>query len=110
MSLNDQRATNTKKALRTRARKGREAGELPQSQPAKQTRTSPKQRRMIGEHLRQARRLRGMTQTKLAQLIGTSPSQISQIENEHAGTSMRSTMATAQALNVEVVSVFRTTG
>ena len=43
-----------------------------------------------------------MTQTKLAQLIGTSPSQISQIENEHAGTSMGSTMAAAQALNVSM--------
>ena len=59
-------------------------------------------RGMIGEHLRQARRLRGMTQTKLAQLIAKSGSQVSQIEHEAAGTSIHTALAASQALNVSM--------
>ena len=58
--------------------------------------------RVKGDRLRAARKLRGLTQPKLAQLIGLSPSQISQGENEHAGTSVRMAMAAAQALNVSL--------
>ena len=43
--------------------------------------------RVIGERLREARKLRCVSQTKLAELIGTSPNQVSMIEHEQSGTS-----------------------
>ena len=58
--------------------------------------------RVIGERLREARKLRGVSQTKLAQLIGTSGSQLSQVEHEQSGTSIRTALAAAQALNVSM--------
>ena len=49
-----------------------------------------------------ARKLRGVSQRKLAQLIGTSASQVSQVEHEQRGTSIRTALAAAQALNVSM--------
>ena len=58
--------------------------------------------RVNGDRLLAARKLRGVSQTKLAQLIGTSANQISQVEHERAGTSIRTAGAAAQALNVSM--------
>ena len=58
--------------------------------------------RMSGERLRAARRGRGLSQTDLGRLADTSVSHISQLEHEKSGTSIRTALATAQALNVSV--------
>ena len=44
----------------------------------------------------------GVSQRKLAELIGTSASQVSQVEHEQTGTSIRTALAAAQALNVSM--------
>ena len=56
----------------------------------------------VGTRLRQARELRRMSQTQLAKRIGTSPNQISMIENGQSGTSIRTLVAAASALNVSL--------
>ena len=58
--------------------------------------------RTVGARLRKGRKLRGMTQTDLATRIGTSPNQISMIENGQSGTSIRTMVAAANALNVSL--------
>ena len=58
--------------------------------------------RVIGERMRQARQLRGVSQTKLAKLIGTSASQVSMIEHGKSGTSIPTALAAAQALNISM--------
>ena len=56
----------------------------------------------VGARLRKGRKMRRMTQTDLAKLIGTSPNQISMIENGQSGTSLRTMVAAANALNVSL--------
>ena len=56
----------------------------------------------VGTRLRKARKARQMSQTALAKLIGTSPNQISMIENGQSGTSIRTMVAAATMLNVSL--------
>ena len=56
----------------------------------------------VATRLRQARELRKTSQTQLAKRIGTSPNQISMIENGQSGTSIRTLVAAASALNVSI--------
>ena len=56
----------------------------------------------LGARLRKARKLRRLSQTGLAKQIGTSPGQVSMIENGQSGTSLRTVVAAASALNVSV--------
>ena len=56
----------------------------------------------LGRRLRTARKLRQLSQGALAKQIGTSPNQISMIENEQSGTSVRTIVAAASALNVSL--------
>ena len=56
----------------------------------------------LGTQLGKARKLRQFSQTALAKEIGTSPNQISMIENGHSGTSIRTMVAAATALNVSL--------
>ena len=56
----------------------------------------------VGTRLRKAREARQMSQTALAKLIGTSPNQISMIENGQSGTSIRTMVAAATVLNVSL--------
>ena len=58
--------------------------------------------RVIGNRIRRARELRGLSQTQLAKEIGTSPSQISMLEADQSGTSLRKAMAAANALNISM--------
>ena len=55
-----------------------------------------------GTRLREARKLRRISQTELARQIRISPNQISMIENGQSGTSIRTTVAAASALNVSL--------
>ena len=57
---------------------------------------------VVGRRLRSARRLRGLSQKELAEKIGTSQNQVSTIERERSGTSLRTAAATARALNVSI--------
>ena len=54
--------------------------------------------RVIGKRLRWVRRMRNVSQSDLARRIGTSPSQISVIESNKSGTSLKSAIAIADAL------------
>ena len=56
----------------------------------------------VGARLREGRKMRGMTQTDLAKLIRTSPNQVSMIENGQSGTTIRTMVAAANALNVSL--------
>ena len=56
----------------------------------------------LGTRLRTARKLRQLSQGALAKQIGTSPNQISMIENGQSGTSIRTIVAAASALNVSL--------
>lgn len=58
--------------------------------------------RVIGDRIRRARELRGMSQTQLAKEIGTAPSQVSMVEANQSGTSLRTAMAAAKALNISM--------
>lgn len=62
----------------------------------------PRSARCVGERLRDTRRLRGLSQEQLAKKIGASQSQISTIEKEQSGTSLRTATAAAHALNVSM--------
>lgn len=62
----------------------------------------PRSARCVGERLRNARRLRRLSQAQLGKQIGASQSQISTIEKEQSGTSLRTATAAAHALNVSV--------
>ena len=56
----------------------------------------------IGERLRIARELRGKTQRRLAQEIGTTPSHLSSMERGRVGTSSRTARTVARVLKVSV--------
>ena len=56
----------------------------------------------LGTRLREARKLRGLSQTELASRIGTSPNQISMVESGQSGTSIRTMVAAASTLNVSL--------
>ena len=56
----------------------------------------------LGERLRTARRLRRLSQSQLARQIGTAANQVSMIENGQSGTSLRTLLAAASALNVSL--------
>ena len=58
--------------------------------------------RVIGNRLREARKLRGMSQTQLAKMIGTSSSQVSMVEHDQSGTSLPTAMAAAKALDISL--------
>ena len=58
--------------------------------------------RVLGSRLRRARKLRRTSQTQLAKMIGTTPNQISMIENDQSGTSLRTAMAAAKALRISM--------
>ena len=54
----------------------------------------------LGGRLREARTLRGMSQSELARQIGGSPNQMSMVESGQSGMSTRTLRAAASALNV----------
>ena len=56
----------------------------------------------LGTRLREARKLRTMSQTELARRTGISPNQISMIEGGQSGTSIRTMVAAGAALNVSL--------
>ena len=56
----------------------------------------------LGSRLRKTRKLRELSQGALAKQIGTSPNQISMIENGQSGTSIRTIVAAESALNVSL--------
>ena len=56
----------------------------------------------LGKRLREARKLRGLSQTELARRIGTSANQISMVESGQSGTSIRTIVAAASTLNVSL--------
>ena len=58
--------------------------------------------RLIGNRLRKIRQERGMSQTDLAKRIETSPSQISMIESDESGASLRTAIACAQVLDTSM--------
>ena len=57
---------------------------------------------LTGRRVRAARLGRKMTQTELARQIGTSASQISMLETSKSGTSLKTAMAVAKALDVSL--------
>ena len=57
---------------------------------------------IIGQRMQALRRLRRVSQTKLAKMVGTSPSQISVIESNKSGPSLRTAIAIARALDTSV--------
>ena len=57
---------------------------------------------VTGDRLREARRLRKLTQTELARRVGTSSSQISMMETNKSGTSLKTAMSVATALRVSL--------
>ena len=48
---------------------------------------------LTGDRVREARRLRKLTQTELARRVGTSSSQISMMETNKSGTSLKTAMS-----------------
>ncbi len=56
----------------------------------------------LGTRLREARKLRGMSQSELARRIGTSSNQICMIEGGQSGSSLRTMVAAASTLNVSL--------
>ena len=57
---------------------------------------------LTGRRVRRARLGRKLTQTELARQIGTSASQISMLETNRSGTSLKTAMAVAKALEVSL--------
>ena len=57
---------------------------------------------LTGKRIRKARRLREVTQTELAKMVGTSPSQISMMETNKSGTSLKTAIAVARALDISL--------
>ena len=66
------------------------------------TETTENVMQMLGTRLREARKWRDISQTDLAKRIGTSPNQVSMIESGKSGTSIRTMVAAASALNVSL--------
>ena len=58
--------------------------------------------KVIGERMRRARQLRGISQTELAKMIGTSKSQLSMIEHGKSGSSITTALAVARALSTSL--------
>ena len=58
--------------------------------------------RISGTRIRTSRKLRGLSQTQLAKMAGTSCSQISMVELDQSGTSLRTAMAIAKALGTSM--------
>ena len=58
--------------------------------------------RIVGHRVRTRRKEHGFSQTRLAQMAGTSCSQVSAIEHDHGGISLRNAIAIADALNSSV--------
>ena len=56
----------------------------------------------LGNRLREARKLRGMSQTELSKLIKKSPNQISMIENGQCGASLKTLVSIASSLSVSI--------
>ena len=63
---------------------------------------SPRPGGVVGKRLRTTRRRRGLSQKQLAEKIGTSQNQVSTLEREGSGTSLRTAAAAARALNVSI--------
>ena len=57
---------------------------------------------LTGERVREARQLRKLTQTELARRVGTSASQISMMETNKSGTSLKTAMSVAAALRISL--------
>ena len=57
---------------------------------------------LTGDRVREARRLRKLTQTELARRVGTSSSQISMMETNKSGTSLKTAMSVATALRISL--------
>ena len=58
--------------------------------------------RVSGTRIRTSRKLRGLSQTQLAKMTGASCSQISMVELDQSGTSLRTAMAIAKALGTSM--------
>ena len=57
---------------------------------------------IIGQRIQALRKWRRISQTKLAKLVGTSPSQISVIESNKSGPSLKTAVAIARALDTSM--------
>ena len=57
---------------------------------------------LTGERVREARQLRKLTQKELARRVGTSASQISMMETNKSGTSLKTAMSVATALRISL--------
>ena len=57
---------------------------------------------LTGKRIRKARRLQKLTQTQLAKMVGTSTSHISMMETDKSGTSLRTAMGVARALDISL--------
>ena len=57
---------------------------------------------LTGDRIREARQLRKLTQTELARRVGTSASQISMMETNKSGTSLKTAMSVAAALRISL--------
>ena len=58
--------------------------------------------RIAGDRVRTRRKQRGFSQTRLAQIAGTSCSQVSAVEHDHGGISLRNAIAIADALETSI--------
>ena len=54
---------------------------------------------IVGHRVRTRRKARGFSQTRLAEMAGTSCSQVSAVEHDQTGISLRNAIAIADALN-----------
>ena len=58
--------------------------------------------RIVGDRVRTKRKQRGFSQTRLAQIAGTSCSQVSAVEHDQGGISLRNAIAIADALETSL--------
>ena len=58
--------------------------------------------RIVGARVTASRKLRGLSQTQLAKIAGKSPGQVSMVEHDQSGTSLRTAIALAEALKVSL--------
>lgn len=61
----------------------------------------------FGDRVRRFRRLRGLTQSELAERIGLDRKTVNRLEAGHYSTSLRNVYRLADALDTEVESLFR---
>ena len=59
----------------------------------------------IGEKIKQYRKLKGLTQEELAEMVGCNPSHISNIENNYTKASLNTLLAIANSLNTSIDSL-----